>query len=301
MSLLKAMAMLWLVRKGLRLARSLVFAAVLAAVWPVTVTGAAAVAGAWLRGWPPARLYRAAARSLPMLVVYLTGAAADYHRWQAVALCVVWDWQHATGLMAHARIARAALIIAPVAVPAGLTAGGAAWGWRIWAINAGLAGRSAFAPAAFDARQWRRQVAAAKGALAAPGLVPLATAAGAVPVGPVIRCIGRRWTRVLAIPAASFARHQVIVGASGSGKTNLMMRLWAGWYAVTLAAPGGGSRGRCWRRWIARAARTPAPRPTGPAGCCTASARAGSRSGPMRHRCRCGTCRPATWRCCCTS
>jgi hypothetical protein len=121
-------------------------------------------------------------------------------------------------------------------VPAGLAAGGAVWAWRIWAINAGLAGRSAFAPAAFDARQWRRQVAAARGALAAPGLVPLATAAGAVPVGPVIRCIGRRWTRVLAVPAASFARHLVIAGASGSGKTNLMMRLWGGWYAVTLAA-----------------------------------------------------------------
>jgi hypothetical protein len=236
MSLLKALAILWLLRKGLRLARSVLFAAALTAVWPVTVTGAAAVTGAWLRGWPPARLYRAAARSLPMTVVYLTGAALRYQRWQAVALSPVRDWQHATSLVLHAGIARAALLIAPAAVPAGLAAGGAAWTWRIWAINAGLAGRSAFAPAAFDARQWRRQVAAAKGAQAAPGLVPLATASGTVPVGPVIRCIGRRWTPVLAIPAASFARHQVVVGASGSGKTNLMMRLWAGWYAVTLAA-----------------------------------------------------------------
>jgi GTPase SAR1 family protein len=28
----------------------------------------------------------------------------------------------------------------------------------------------------------------------------------------------------------------VIVGATGSGKTNLMMRLWAGWFTATLAA-----------------------------------------------------------------
>jgi GTPase SAR1 family protein len=29
---------------------------------------------------------------------------------------------------------------------------------------------------------------------------------------------------------------QVIVGSSGSGKTNLMMRTWAGWYTAALAA-----------------------------------------------------------------
>ena len=32
------------------------------------------------------------------------------------------------------------------------------------------------------------------------------------------------------------SRHQVIVGSSGCGKTNLMMRTWAGWYAAALAA-----------------------------------------------------------------
>jgi hypothetical protein len=106
MSLLRALAVLWLIRKGLRLARSLVVAALLAAVWPVTVTGAAAVAGAWLRGWPPARLYRAAARSLPMTVVYLTGTALRYHRWQGLALGVAGDWQQATSLLSRARIAQ---------------------------------------------------------------------------------------------------------------------------------------------------------------------------------------------------
>ena len=32
----------------------------------------------------------------------------------------------------------------------------------------------------------------------------------------------------------------VIVGASGSGKTNLMIRLWAGWYRRLAQRPGAG-------------------------------------------------------------
>ena len=54
-------------------------------------------------------------------------------------------------------------------------------------------------------------------------------------VGATIRAIGHRWRPVLAVPARSFSRHSVIIGSSGSGKTNLMMRLWAGWYAATHA------------------------------------------------------------------
>ena len=223
-SVLTALAVVWLVRKGLRLARYLLVAAGLVAAWPVTAVAGVAVAGAWLRGWPPARLYRAAVRSAPMAVVCLA-AAERAGSWQAVALAPVRGWQQASGMLAHGRIVQAVLVIAPVAVPAGLAAGAAVWARRIWAVSAGLAGRSAFAPAAFDARQWRRQVSAARGALAAPGLVPLATSAGTVPVGPVIRAVARRWSPVLAVPAASFARHMVIVGSSGSGKTNLMIRL----------------------------------------------------------------------------
>jgi hypothetical protein len=235
-SVLTVLAALWLVCKGLRLARYLVSAAVLAAAWPVTSIAAVAVAGAWLRGWPPARLYRAAIRSAPMTGIYLIAVAIGSDGWQPVVLAPVRDWRRGTGLLWHGRVLQAVLVTAPVGVPAGLAVAGAVWARRIWAINAGLAGRSAFAPAAFDARQWRRQVAAARGALAAPGLVPLATSSDTVPVGPVIRAVGRRWTPVLAVPAASFTRHVVIVGASGSGKTNLMMRLWAGWYACALAA-----------------------------------------------------------------
>jgi hypothetical protein len=235
--LLRLLAVLWLLKQALRLLRALIIAAVLAALWPVTLIAAVAAGAAWLRGWPPARLYRAAARSSPITVVYLAAAALQARAWPAVALAPVRDWQQASRLLLHAHIARAVLLTAPAAIPAGLAAGGAAWAWRTWAIMAGTAGRSAFAPAVFDARQWHRQARAARGALAAPGAVPLTTASGtAVPAGTVIRAVGRRWTPVLAIPAAAFARHMVVVGASGSGKTNLMIRLWAGWYACALQA-----------------------------------------------------------------
>ena len=59
------------------------------------------------------------------------------------------------------RRADAGLLVAPVAVPAGLAIGGLLWAWRIYAITTGLAGITASAPIEFDTRQWRRQVRAA--------------------------------------------------------------------------------------------------------------------------------------------
>ena len=94
----------------------------------------------------------------------------------------------------------------------------------------------ASAPITFDARQWKRQVRTARGLTAAPGAVPLLGRGGRIPVGGTIRAIGHRWHPVFTIPAAACARHMVIVGATGSGKTNLMIRLWAGWFTATLAA-----------------------------------------------------------------
>ena len=131
---------------------------------------------------------------------------------------------------------RAGLLVAPVAVPAGLAIAGVLWAWRIYAITTGLAGLTASAPIEFDARQWRRQERAARGRAAAPGSVPLLTRRGRVVIGATIRTVRHPWRPILAVPYRSFARHSVIVGSSGSGKTNLMMRLWAGWYAAAHAA-----------------------------------------------------------------
>ena len=117
-----------------------------------------------------------------------------------------------------------------------LAVAGLLWAWRIYAITTGLAGLTASAPIEFDARQWRLEERAARGRAAAPGSVPLVTRAGLVAIGATIRTVRHPWRPILAVPYRSFARHSVIVGSSGSGKTNLMMRLWAGWYAAAHAA-----------------------------------------------------------------
>jgi len=236
MSILRALALFWLLRQAFRLARLLAAAAVLAVLWPVTAAAALAASAAWLAGWPPACLYRAAAWSAPVAVVWLTAAALRDRTWRAVALAPVALWSQASAWLAHGRVAQAVVLTAPLAVPIGLAAGAAWWGWRCASMAAGAAGRHAFAPAAFDARQWHRQARAARGRLAAPGPFPLVTLRGTVPAGAVIRAVGCPWRPVLEIPAAAFRRHMVIVGSSGSGKTNLMIRLWAGWMAATLAA-----------------------------------------------------------------
>ena len=142
------------------------------------------------------------------------------------------SWHH----LATVHLARAFAQVAPAAVPAGLGLAGLLWAWRIYAIASGLGGFTASAPMIFDARQWRRQVRTAKGLTAAPGSVPLLGRGGAIPVGGTIRAIGHRWQRIFSIPASACARHMVVVGSTGSGKTNLMIRLWAGWFTATLQA-----------------------------------------------------------------
>jgi hypothetical protein len=230
---LKLTIAIWLFRRALKLTGWLLAAAVAVAAWPITVVAAVGYGAAWLRGWPPARLWRAAAWSLPMTAVYFTGQAIRLGTWPAVALAPVNDWADGWRLLAAGAIVRAGLLVAPVAVPAGLALGGLGWAWRIYAVTTGLAGHTASAPVWFDERQWLHQVRSARGRAAAPGTVPLLNGRGLVAVGATIRAIGHRWRPVLAIPAASLTRHSVIIGSSGSGKTNLMMRLWAGWYAAT--------------------------------------------------------------------
>jgi hypothetical protein len=55
-------------------------------------------------------------------------------------------------------------------------------------------------------------------------------------MGATIRAIGHRWQPMLTVTPAAIGRHQVIIGASGTGKTNLMIRSWAGWYAAARLA-----------------------------------------------------------------
>jgi len=128
------------------------------------------------------------------------------------------------------------VLSAPVEVPAGLAAAGVAWAWRIYAVETGLSGRTATAPVVFDARQWRRQARTARARITAPGTVPLTSRRGQIVMGATIRAVGCRWHPAATVPYAAMGRHQVVIGSSGSGKTNLMMRTWAGWYAAALHA-----------------------------------------------------------------
>ena len=245
-SWLKLTVCLWLLRKLVKLTGWLLLAAAAVAAWPVTLVGLAGYVAAWLRGWPPVRLRRAAALCLPMTVVWLV-AEARQRAWPAMARDPGHDWAQGWHHLAGIGLVRTFLQVAPVATPAGLGLAALGWAWRNYAVTAGIGGWLASAPITFDARQWKRQVRTARGRTAAPGSVPLLTRQlptrqALIPVGGTIRTVGHRWHPVFAVPSAACARHMVIVGATGSGKTNLMMRLWAGWF--TAAAGRGRGRAR---------------------------------------------------------
>ena len=169
------------------------------------------------------------------------GAAA-----RAAALTPARAWEHGWPhpLPAAAAAARTFALLAPATAPAGLGLAAGLWAWRNYAITAGLGGITASAPVTFDARQWRRQVRTAKGLTDAPGAVPLLGRGGKIPVGGTIRAIGHPWHPVFTLPAPACGRHMVIVGATGSGKTNLMIRLWAGWFTATTQAARAGQGNR---------------------------------------------------------
>jgi len=217
MSWIRFTVCLWLLRKTARLAGWLLLALLAVALWPVTVVTAAGYAAAWLRGWPAARLRRAAAASLLTTAVWLIAAAARQRGLRAAALAPARDWAHGWHHLAALTVARVFLLAAPAAIPAGLALASLLWGWRIYALSAGIGGRMASAPVTFDARQWRRQVRAAQGRIAAPGFVPLLARGGRIPVGGTIRAVACRWRPVFTLPAAACGRHMVIIGATGSG------------------------------------------------------------------------------------
>jgi hypothetical protein len=227
---------LWLLRKAVKGTGWVLLVLLAVAVWPVTVVTVAGYVAASRRGWPPVRLGRAAAGSLLATAVYVAADVIGQHGARAAALAPVRTWTDGWHHPAALSAARVFLLLAPIAVPAGLALAAGLWTWRKYAVSAGIGGRMASAPVTFDNRQWKRQVSAATGRTAAPGSVPLLARRDKIPVGGTIRTVGCPWQPVFTLPAATCARHMVIVGATGSGKTNLMIRLWAGWYTAALAA-----------------------------------------------------------------
>jgi hypothetical protein len=210
--------------------------AVAIAAAPVTLVAAGAAVAGWWRGWPPRRLYLAAAWCLPMVAAWLI-ATAVWHPpfgtgpgWLRVLAAPYRAWTSMWTLLRHGHLVAAAATIAPPALPLGLLAGGAAWAYRIFRMETGAGGLSPAAPVRFDRRLWTRQVRTARALLAAPGSAPLLHH-GSVTIGATIRSSVRRAGPVAAIGYPRLRSHQVVIGTTGTGKTTLLLRLWAGFMA----------------------------------------------------------------------
>ncbi len=237
------------------LLRLALLAALAAALAPVTLVAAGAAAFGWWRGWPPRRLYAAAAWCAPMVIAWLAAVAAwrgpamppgtgPGPRWLRLAAAPSRAWLAMWHLAWHGHLAAAAVAAAPPAIPLGILAGGLAWTYRIFRMQTGAGGLTPAAPAAFDERLWRRQVRTAKALLAAPGALPLLSPNGHVVTGATIRSVRHRGGRAAAIPYARLRSHQVVIGSTGTGKTTLLLRLWAGFMTAGLRRYADGAAGR---------------------------------------------------------
>ena len=223
-----------MIRNLVRMLGIAIAAAVIVAAAPVSLVAGGSAVLAWRAGWPPGRLYRAALYCLPMLVVWLAATAAATRSAAQVAATPYLAWLAMWHRGAAGSYVGAAAVIAPAAIPAGLAAGGLAWSYRIRSMQTGSGGLSPDAAVAFDLRQWRHQARSARGRIAAPGAVPLTTRRGDLVAGAVIRVVGHPARQIASIPYARMRSHQVVVGTTGTGKTTLLLRLWAGFMATGL-------------------------------------------------------------------
>jgi hypothetical protein len=221
----------------------LIAAATVLLAAPATMTALIAAVVAWARGWPPARLGRSAVFCVPMVVAWLVALGVRRGGLSGVGSGPADAWQALwRARSAHSYVV-AAIGVAPVAIPLGLVAGGLIWSvWRR-SRSGQTGGASPGAALAFDERQWRRQVRTAQGRTAAPGSVPLVTVRGDVAVGAVIRSDGHSSDAMMRLPAARLSGHQIVLGGTGTGKTTLLLRLWAGFMATGLARHAAGRSG----------------------------------------------------------
>jgi hypothetical protein len=189
---------------------------------PLALVAVVAVAVASARGWRPSRLCRLAAWSVPAVAVWLMISA----RAGLPALpAAIWR----TAVRGH--YAAAFVLALPLTLPAGLLAGALAWSRRLRSMAAGVSGRQPGAAISFDRRQWRRQARSARARIRPPFRVPLLTRRGDFVAGAVIRAVGHPDRRLARLPASRLGAHQLVIGGTGTGKTTLLIRLWAGFMA----------------------------------------------------------------------
>jgi hypothetical protein len=221
-------------RLAARALRAGAAAALIIAAAPVSVVAIFSTWLAWLLGWPPRRLYRAALCCAPMVAVWLVATAVTTGSLAKVAAAPYLAWLAMWHRGAAGSYAAAAVVIAPAAIPLGLAAGAVAWSQRIRSMQAGTGGASPGSAVGFDLRQWRHQVRSARARIAAPGSVPLTSQNGNIVAGAVIRAIGHPVRQIASIPYPRLRSHQVVIGTTGTGKTTLLLRLWAGFMATAL-------------------------------------------------------------------
>ena len=285
-----------------RLGRWLLPVVLAVAAWPVTVVAVIGCGAAWLRGWPPARLRRAALVFLPFTAMWLVIDALQLGGWRGIGPALVRGWERGWRPLTVLGVTRAFLLVSLVAIPAGLGLAALGWWWRNYAVTSGIGGWLASAPVTFDVRQWKHQVWRAGGVNKAPGAVPLLARGGVIPVGGTIRAVGHRWRSVFTVAHAACGRHMVIVGATGTrqdepddaavgGLVHRRDGRGPGGARPATAADRAGLQGRPGR---------PGQGGAHPPAAATARAPGGWRSGPTRPGCRCGTCRRPTWPCCCS-
>jgi hypothetical protein len=224
------------------------------ALAPVTVTAVTGYALAWWRGWPPRRLYLAAAWSAPLAAGWLAAAALwparlpgpDPVRWWLRLLVAPYrGWLAMYGAAAHGHVITAALVLAPLAIPLGLAVGGLAWARRRFRMAAGTGGLHPGSPARFDARLWAREARTARAIASSTARpLPLLLPGDGVVAGATIRTVGHPARRVAAIPYERLRSHQVVIGSTGTGKTTLLLRLWAAFMAGGLARHAAGTARR---------------------------------------------------------
>ncbi len=207
---------------------------------PVTLVATVGVAAAWRQGWRQGRLYRAAAWCLPMVAVWLAATLLTRHSLWPAADAPELAWQ---AVWHQGDYLRAAVLVAPIAIPAGLVVGGRVWSRRLASMDARAGGLSPGSAAEFDRRQWRHQVRAAQARIAAPGAVPLLTARGDFVAGAVIRAVGHADGTLTRLPAERLRAHQVVIGGTGTGKSTLLLRLWAAFMATGLSRHAAGQGG----------------------------------------------------------
>jgi hypothetical protein len=217
-----------------RLVGWLALAAFAIAIAPVSAVAGGAFCAASLRGWPLRRLLLAAAWCAPMVAVWLASVARTGPGWQVVLAAPYHAWLGWWRLTRAGEVARAAVTVAPPAIPLGLLAGAMAWKYRAGSLIAGVGGLSPSSAVAFDRRLWRRQVRSAKARIEAPGSVPLTVRGDVLVAGAVIRTIGHRTAAIAGIGYERMRSHQVVVGSTGTGKTTLLLRLWAAFLAAGL-------------------------------------------------------------------